>query len=138
LGGGGGPPRTRDGGGEARVEAVGAAEARVSQRDQGQPEHVAFNAIIPHLNVAEIRRELAGTAFDLSTEIKRRSLATVTGAARKRAETTQLTVSALAERIFPLRVVNVALALSAEPVRLDAASGLAARMLAEPLVEFGR
>jgi len=120
--------KTREGWCDARIDAVGSAEARVSPRDQRRSEHVPFQSVIPNLNLIEIRREL-GTTFDLPTEIKRRSLATVTGAARKRSETTQTTVSAVAERVFPLRVVNVAIGLSDQPVRLDAASGLAARSL---------
>ncbi len=50
--------KTREGWSDALIEAVGSAEARVSPRDQGRVEHVAFHGVIPNLNLTEIRREL--------------------------------------------------------------------------------
>lgn len=130
--------RTRDGWREARIEAVAAESARLLLRDLERTETVGFDSIIPNLALHDIRRELEGIDFDLSTEIKRRSLSSATGAARERAETTQMTAGDIAETIFPLRVGGSELTLVREPARLDAASGLSPRSLAEPLVEFGR
>jgi hypothetical protein len=127
-----------DGWRDACIEAIGSGNARLLLRDLGRSETIGFESNIPNLNLHEIRRELSGISFDLPTEIKRRSLAMITGAARKRAETTQITASAVAQGIFPLRVGGIELTLSGEPVRLDATSGLLPRTLAEPLVEFGR
>ena len=130
--------RTREGWRDARIEAIGAGNARVLLQDPDRGETVPFDAVIPNLGLHQIRRELDETGFDLPTEIKRRSLSTITGAARKRAETTQITVTDLAETVFPLRVGGSELRLSTEPTRLGRTSGLAPRVLAEPLVEFGR
>lgn len=130
--------RTRDGWRDARIEAIGSGNARIVLRDLDRSETVTFDAIIPNLRLHEVRRELSGSSFDLSAEIKRRSLATTPAAARKRAETTQMTASDLANSIFPLRVGGSELILSSDPVRLDPASALLPRTLAEPLVGFGR
>jgi predicted HTH transcriptional regulator len=130
--------QTRDGWYQAKIESVGAGNARVFVPELDRHEIVDFPKLIPNLSMAEIRRELSGFAFDLSGEIKRRSFSSIRAAARKRAEATQLTAEALAEGIFPIKVGAVDLKLSAEPIRLDAAAGLTPRPLAEPLVEFAR
>jgi len=130
--------RTRDGWREASIEVVGRDSARLLLHELNRSETIAFDAIIPNISVSEIQRELSGTSFDLSTEIKRQSLSTTPGSARKRAETTQITAADLAENIFPLRVGGCELILSNDPIRLDATSQLSPRTLAEPLVEFGR
>jgi predicted HTH transcriptional regulator len=130
--------RMQDGWRDAYMEAVGAGNARLSIRNPDRTETVALDAIIPHLRPKEIRAEVAATSFDLPSEIKRRSLATTTGAARKRAEVTQITAEDLANHIFPLRVGGSELVLDPNPVRLDQISGLQPRTLAEPLVEFAR
>ena len=130
--------RTRQGWEDVKVLRANEAGAEVVARDHTRTEHVRLDAVIPNLGLAAIRRELEGVAFDLSTEIKRRSLASMQGAARKRAELTQTTVDGLVEGIFPLRVAGVDVQLDPQPLRLDMTSGLTARTLAEPLVEFGR
>jgi predicted HTH transcriptional regulator len=130
--------KTRAGWTEAKIETVSSSDARVSIPDLEQTESVPFDRVIPNLGLSEIKTEIADTNFDLSVEIKRRSLASEYGAARKRAERTQLTVEGLAQQVFPLRVHDVTVSLTTEAVRLDEISGLPARTLAEPRVEFGR
>jgi len=130
--------RTRNGWQEARIDALGAGTAELHLHELDRSETVKFDAIIPNRPLHEIRRELSEVSFDLSMEIKRRSLSTMAGAARQRAQTTQITASELAENVFPLRVGGVELTLSTEPARLDAAGKLTPRVIAEPLVEFGR
>lgn len=130
--------RTRDGWYEGKIETVGETNARIMVPELERAEIVDYAGIIPNLSIAEIRRELPSTPFDLSTELKRRSLSTIQGAARKRSQTTLNTAAALAEGIFPLRIGGTDLRLSSEPVRLDATSNLTPRVLAEPLVEFAR
>lgn len=130
--------RTRVGWEEVKILRANEAGAEVIVRDYSRTEHVGLAAIIPNIGLADIRRELEGVSFDLSTEIKKRSLASMQGAARKRAELTQTTAEGLAESVFPLRVGGIGVRLLPEPVRLDSAVGLVARTLAEPLVEFGR
>ena len=130
--------RTRAGWKDARIEGITAGAAKLFLADLERTETVSLDAIIPNLGLPEIRRELTETQFDLSAEIKRRSLSAVPGTARKRAEITQTTAADIAESIFPLRVGGSELTLDREPVRLDAISGLLPRSLAEPLVEFGR
>ncbi|MFA6954971.1 MAG: RNA-binding domain-containing protein [Thermoanaerobaculia bacterium] len=130
--------RTRDGWEDVKVLRANEAGVEVIVRDHSRTERLHLDAVIPNIGLADIRLELDGITFDLSTEIKRRSLASIQGAARKRAELTQTTAEGIAEGIFPLRVGGVSLRLLPEAVRLDASSGLVARTLAEPLVEFGR
>lgn len=130
--------RTRDGWYEGKIEAVGENNARIVVPELERTESIEYARIIPNLSIVEIRRELPSGSFDLSTELKRRSLSSIQGAARKRSQTTLNTASALADGIFPLRIGGTDLRLSGEPVRLDASSNLNPRVLAEPLVEFAR
>jgi predicted HTH transcriptional regulator len=130
--------RTADGWREGKIDSIESGNARVVFPELARSEIVDFSAIIPNLSIREILRELPASSFDLSTQIKRRSFSTLQAAARKRSETTLSTAAAIAEGVFPLRVAGTELKLSADPVRLDAASGLLPRTLAEPLVEFAR
>jgi predicted HTH transcriptional regulator len=130
--------RTRIGWEEVKILRANEAGAEVIVRDYSRTEHVGLAAIIPNIGLTDIRRELEGVSFDLSTEIKKRSLASMQGAARKRAELTQTTAEGLAESVFPLRVGGIGIRLLPDPIRLDSSAGLVARTLAEPLVEFGR
>ncbi len=130
--------KTVDGWQSGRIETVGEGAARVLFTESATSETIALNNIIPSLGIREVRDELKDVRFDLSTEIKKRSLASAIASARKRAETTHLTVQGLAERVFPLKVGPIELGLSSEPVRLDMSSGLIPRTLAEPVVEFDR
>ena len=122
---------------EVRIETVGHASVEVRSPVTGAVEHVAPSAVIPNLTTSEIAGLLPEPRFDLFTEIKRRSLATITGAARRRAEQVQLTASFLAEKLFPIRVGSLEVTLISEHLRLGN-GGLVARTLPEPAVEFGR
>lgn len=130
--------KTSGGWHEVKIEAVGPSAAAVTIPELSGKESVGLANVFPSLSTMEIVRELPSSSFELPTEIKRRSLSTVQAASRTRSKLTQDTASAVAEGIFPLRVGGLDLLLSADPVRLDAASGLVPRTLAEPLVEFGR
>jgi predicted HTH transcriptional regulator len=130
--------RTSDGWREGRIEAAGGGNATIVVPELSRREVVDIAGIIPSLSTSEIVHELPNVAFDLSLEIKRRSLSTVQAASRTRSKTTQMTATAIATGIFPLRVGGTELTLSSDPVRLDSTSGLIPRTLAEPLVEFAR
>ena len=129
---------TSDGWRDARIEAVGGGSAKVSIRDLERTETLDLKTIIPNLGIREIAAEITTASFDLHSEIKRRSLASITGAARQRAEKTQITADSLAENVFPLRVGVSDIRLSSEPLHFSSKSGLRLRTLPEPLVEFGR
>lgn len=127
-----------DGWRDARIDSIGVGNAKVSAFDMNRSETVSLEVIIPSLGLKEIREQLADLNFDPSTEIKHRSLATETGAARKRAEITQMAAEDIARTVFPLRVGGTDIQLSVKPARLDPTSRLTPRSLAEPLVEFSR
>ena len=131
--------KTSDGWRDAKIEAIGGGNAKISIQDLERTETVDLQSIIPSLSIREIIAEISSTSFDLHSEIKRRSLSSIVGAARQRAEKSKITAEALAESVFPLRVGVSDVSLASEPVRLGTSkSGLSIRSLPEPLVEFGR
>lgn len=130
--------RSRDGWREGKIDSCGEGVAHVILPELNRSEVIGFDEIIPQLSMSELVQELSSSSFDLWSEVKRRSLATFQGAARRRAETTQDAAGAIAEQVFPLRVGGTELALSMEPARLDSSTRLEPRVLAEPLVEFAR
>lgn len=130
--------RSTDGWQEGRIESFGEGAARLILPELSRSETIGYARVIPHLSTAEISRELGSSSFDLWTEIKRRSLSTLQGAARRRAELTQHAAIEIAERTFPLRIAGTEISLSHEPARLDSNVHLEPRTLAEPLVEFAR
>ncbi len=130
--------RSSQGWRDARIESIDNGLVRVMYQDTMVSESIPSNQVIPSLGLHEIRSRLTKTNFDLSAEIKRHSLASTVGAARRRAEKTAIIAEVLANQVFPLRLGGIDLSLSSTPSRLDQQAGLSSRALREPLVEFDR
>ncbi len=99
--------------------------------------------VIPDLPVRLIKKVLAErrVSFDLSREIKQRSLSASSSAARVRAEWTQALVDDISRSVFPIPFsgFDVHLGNNALPLARDsrAQQALQVRTIAEPHVEFG-
>lgn len=126
-----------------RITTLDDEWATIRLFDFDQTERVAACNVIPDLSVRMIGQVLKarGLAFDLSREIKQRSLSASPAASRVRAERTQALVDDLARSVFPIKFAGMDVALKVQPLRLlrDArdTEGLQVRSIPEPNVEFG-
>jgi predicted HTH transcriptional regulator len=111
--------------------------------DNEEEKRVQVNRVIPNLSLAQIEAVLhaQNVTFDLHEAIKKNSLASETGAARKRAEKIQTTAEQLADEIFPVvfgefeaRMTKTAVALSEVEKRSETTFHV--ERLSEPAVEF--
>ncbi len=111
--------------------------------DFDQTERVAAANIIPDIPVRMIQQILKdkGITFDLSREIKQRSLSASPAASRIRAERTQAFVEDVAHTVFPVNFAGLEVSVLAKPLILARDSrvsdALQVRTIAEPNVEFG-
>src|SRR5262249_25107045 len=87
-----------------RIVAADSEWATVRFFDDDQEQQVQADKVIPNLGLGQIeellQRERA--AFDLHATIKKHSLASEAGAARKRAEKIQTAAGELASQVFPV------------------------------------
>ncbi len=111
--------------------------------DFDKVERVATVNVIPDLPIRIIERILKerGLTFDLSREIKQRSLSASAAASRVRAERTQALVEDVARTVFPIKFGGMDVVLTTTPLSLarDArlSDSLQVRTIPEPNVEFG-
>jgi predicted HTH transcriptional regulator len=111
--------------------------------DFDQTERVAAVNVIPDLSVRMIEQVLKarGVAFELSREIKQRSLSASPAAARIRADRTQALIEDVARSVFPITFagMNVVVIPKALGLARDArvSDALQVRTITEPNVEFG-
>jgi hypothetical protein len=102
---------------------------------------IPSNKVIPDLPIDLAKRLLSGAnvRFDLSTEMKRHSLALEPGGARARVEATIQTAQQIAESVFPIALgeLRAVLLTTPEPLVGDTETGnLTVRTIPEPAVEF--
>jgi predicted HTH transcriptional regulator len=126
-----------------RIVSLDAEWVKVHFFDNEEEQQVASDKVIPNLPLRLIEELLRheGIAFDLHGTVKRHSLASETGAARKRAEKIQTTVNQLASEVFPVAFADLEARLVPQPVTLtDAeprtATNFRVERLSEPAVEF--
>ncbi len=126
-----------------RIVAADAEWVTVHFFDNEQEQRVQVNRVIPNLSLAQIEAVLQaeGISFDLHGAIKKNSLASETGAARKRAEKIQTTAEQLADDIFPVKFGEFEARMSKAAVSLsevERRSGTTFHVerLSEPAVEF--
>ena len=126
-----------------RIVTADAEWVTVHFFDNEQEQKVQVNRVIPNLSLAQIEAVLKAEriTFDLHGAIKKNSLASETGAARKRAEKIQTTAEQLADDIFPVkfgefeaRMAKRAVTLSEVERRSDTTFHV--ERLSEPAVEF--
>ncbi len=111
--------------------------------DDEEERQVRADRVIPHLSLGQIQELLQreGITFDLHAAVKKHSLASEPGAARKRAEKIQATVALLASEVFPVAVGDIDARLVPQAVSLTdigPKTGRSFRVerLGEPAVEF--
>jgi predicted HTH transcriptional regulator len=126
-----------------RIVATDSEWATIHFFDNEEEKRVQVNRVIPNLSLGQIEVVLRAEriSFDLHGSIKKHSLASETGAARKRAEKIQATAEQLADEIFPVvygefeaRMTKAAVALSEFERRSESTFHL--ERLSEPAVEF--
>ncbi len=126
-----------------RIVGADSEWATIHFFDNEEEKQVQVNRVIPNLSLVQIEAVLQAQriTFDLHGAIKKNSLASETGAARKRAEKIQTTAGQLADEIFPVvfgefeaRLAKTAVALS--EVEPRSASTFHVERLSEPAVEF--
>lgn len=126
-----------------KIVAADAEWATVHFFDNEEVTLVQVNRVIPNLSLRQIEVVLRaeGVSFDLHGSIKQHSLASETGAARKRAEKIQTTADQLAGKIFPVvfgefkaMMAKTAVALSEFEPRSEVTFHV--ERLSEPAVEF--
>ena len=126
-----------------KIVAADSEWAKVHFFDNEEEKRVQVNRVIPNLSLGQIEAVLRAEriSFDLHGTIKKHSLASETGAARKRAEKIQTTADQLAGEIFPVvfgeyeaRMAKTAVALSEFEARSE--STFHVERLSEPAVEF--
>lgn len=127
---------------QGRIIAADPEQSRVYLFEYHQEQVVSSNQIIPNLPRSFLEHALnkARISFDLSRKIKEASLSLEPGAARIRAERTQLTAEDLAQTVFPLGQEGMRMHLGIQPAPLVRASvqrgDLQAVSIQEPKVEF--
>jgi len=126
-----------------RIVAADSEWATVHFFDNEQEQRVQVDRVIPSLTLAQIESVLQAEkiSFDLHGAIKKNSLASETGAARKRAEKIQTTAEQLADEIFPVKFGEFEARLSKAAVSLSeverrSATTFHVERLSEPAVEF--
>lgn len=126
-----------------RIVAVDSEWTTIHFFDNEEEKRVQVNRVIPNLSLGQIEAVLRaeGISFDLHGSIKKHSLASESGAARKRAEKIQATADQLAEEIFPVafgeyqaKMARTAVALSEFEARSESTFHVV--RLNEPAVEF--
>ncbi len=126
-----------------KIVAVDSEWVTVHFFDNEEEKQVQLNRVIPNLSLTQIEAVLKAQqiSFDLHGSIKKHSLASETGSARKRAEKIQTTTERLADEIFPAvfgeyraQLEKTAVALSEFEPRSD--STFHVERLSEPAVEF--
>src|SRR5262249_12035781 len=129
---------------EGEIVAADVEWTTVRLVDQEKEVRIPSGMVIPRLPLRLIGQvlQVQGVRFDLQKAVKTHSLAGQPGMARERSERIQAVAEHLADRVFPLRVGDVRVALSRSPVALfdDAPPGdhgLRVFRLPEPAVEFG-
>ena len=106
-------------------------------------ELVPIDGVIPSCSQDVLEKSLqhAGVTFDLSAAIKKHSLASMSGAARERADKVATIVQYVANNVFPIRLGDLEVRVTAEPVQLVEQAkytekSFSVRRLPEPTVEF--
>ncbi len=126
-----------------RIVSADSEWATIHFFDNEEEKRVQVNRVIPNLSLGQIEAVLRAEriSFDLHGSIKKHSLASETGAARKRAEKIQTTADQLADEIFPVvfgeykaTMAKTAVALSEFEARSE--STFHVERLSEPTVEF--
>lgn len=128
---------------EGKIMDLKAEFAKVHFFDIEKEEQVPTNLVIPNCSLSMLEEVLRkrGVMFDLSTAIKRHSLASKAGVARERSENVISMAQHVAETLFPIQFGDFEVSLSTEPIQLieqECSSGkcLSVFRLAEPTVEF--
>lgn len=126
-----------------KIVAADSEWATIHFFDNEEEKKVQVNRVIPNLSLGQIEVVLRAEhiSFDLHGSIKKHSLASETGTARKRAEKIQTTADQLEGEIFPVvfgeyeaRMAKTAVALSEVEARSEATFHV--ERLSEPAVEF--
>lgn len=128
---------------KGRITALGGEFTRVLFRDSGREENVGVGSVIPQFSIDTIAKilEARNITFDLPGTIKRYSLLGQKGSARVRAERVLEIAQHVAATVFPIRVDDFDIDVSAQPVRLpethlSTPKSLRVARLREPTVEF--
>lgn len=126
-----------------RIVSVNSEWIKVHFFDDEVESQVQPNRVIPNLSLAQIRTILLAQSisFDLHGTIKRHSLASEIGAARKRAEKIQVTAEDLSRNVFPVAFGDFEARMNAEAVALSEFEPTSndtfhVEPLSEPVVEF--
>lgn len=126
-----------------RIIEFDAEFAKIHFFDTEMVEQVPVDAVIPSCSVAMIEKSLrsAGVAFDLSTTIKKHSLASRTGAARERTEKITHMIQYVVDHVFPIQLGDLEVSVAPDPLQLvehvsPTENKLPVCRLAEPTVEF--
>ena len=126
-----------------RIAEFGTEFTSIQFVDTDANEKVTTQSVVPHcsLSMIDVALRKTGLSFDLSSAIKRHSLASKSAAARERSEKTATIIEHIANTLFPVQFGDFSVGLAVEPVALvehgkASASALAVRRLPEPIVEF--
>lgn len=126
-----------------RLLAADAEWCLVHFFDSEEELKVASTRVIPTLSLAQMGSVLGaeGISFDLHTAIRRHSLVSETGAARKRAERIHSTAKQVVDDVFPLNFGEITVNMTVDPVSLSEFEPTSPKVfrletLSEPTVEF--
>jgi predicted HTH transcriptional regulator len=126
-----------------RIVASDSEWATIHFFDNEEEKRIQVNRVIPNLSLGQIEAVVRaeGISFDLHGSIKKHSLASETGAARKRAEKIQTTADELADTIFPVIFGEYKATMTKTPVALSefearSEATFHVEHLNEPAVEF--
>lgn len=128
---------------QGKIVQCNTERTRVYLYDSNREEWAASDKVIPDLPFSLLDKTFhkANIRFDLSTEVKRHSLALEPNSARTRADRTIAAVEGIAQSLFPLTVGELIAFLQTEPVmlhRFRQPNTLQVQTLPEPVVEFSR
>lgn len=128
---------------EGRIVDFESEFAKVHFFDTETEEQLPTDTVIPSCPLSMLEEALrqVGVTFDLSTAIKRHSLASNSGASRERSEKILAMVQHVADTLFPIQFSDIEVGLTTEPVQLveqmqSTEKSFPVRRLPEPTVEF--
>ena len=128
---------------EGRIVEFDEEFARVRFFHTETEELVPVDWVIPSCSQDVLEKSLqhAEVRFDLSAAIKKHSLASVSGAARERADKVATIVQYVANNVFPIRLGDLEVRVTTEPLQLVEQAkytekSFPVRRLPEPTVEF--
>ena len=128
---------------EGRIMEFNVEFAKIHFLDTEEEEQVPVDAVIPSCSITMIKESLqrVGVAFDLSTAIKKHSLASRPSAARERVEKVTNTIQYIIDNVFPIQLGDLEIRVLPEPLQLvehvqPTEYKFPVYRIAEPTVEF--